>query len=208
MKVIDVASTIAWYDENAEQYAKNIAPYPANPDLIEKFVNYLDGVKVLDAGCAAGRDSILLSEQGLDVTGLDLSAGLLRIAKAAYPRISFVQGDFLSLPFEDNVFDGVWSHASLVHMQTKQDTEDALAEFYRVLNINGIIYIYVKSSEKEMDVVSDKLSSHSRFFRYYAEDEMASMLTSQGFEVIESLEQNDPAGRNDFKWLVFYARKV
>lgn len=207
MKVTDASSTIAWYDENAEQYAKNISPYPANPDLIETFVNYLSGTKVLDAGCAAGRDSIVLSDQGLDVTGLDLSEGLLRIAKAAYPRISFIQGDFLSLPFEDNVFDGVWSHASLVHMQTKQDAEDALAEFYRVLSTNGILYVYVKSSEKETDVVADKLSRHSRFFRYYTQNEMASLLTSQGFEIMESFQQDDPAGRKDFKWLIFFARK-
>lgn len=207
MKVTDAASTIAWYDENAEQYARNLAPHPASPEFIDKFVSYLDGTNVLDAGCAAGRDSIVLSDQGLDVTGLDLSEGLISIAKATFPRISFIQGDFLSLPFEDNMFDGVWSHASLVHMQTKQDAEDALAEFYRVLKTNGIVFVFVKTSEKETDVVVDKLSNHDRFFRYYSEEEMGRMLTSQGFEVVESFQCDDPAGRQDVKWLVFFARK-
>ena len=208
MKVTDAASTIAWYDENAEQYARNLAPHPASPEFIDKFVSYLDGTNVLDAGCSPGRDSILLSGQGLDVTGLDLSEGLIRIAKAAYPRITFIQGDFLSLPFEDNVFDGVWSHASLVHMQTKQDAEDALAEFNRVLNINGVLFVFVKTSEKETDVVVDKLSRHDRFFRYYSQEEMTGMLKSQGFEILESFQSDDPAGRKDVKWLVFYARKT
>lgn len=208
MKVTDAKSTIAWYDQNAEQYAKNISASPASPDLIEKFVNYLSGTKVLDAGCAAGRDSILFSDEGLDVTGLDLSEGLIRIAKAAYPRISFIQGDFLSLPFEDNVFDGIWSHASLVHMQSKQDTEDALAEFYRVLNTNGTLFVFVKTSEKETDIVVDKLSSHDRFFRYYSQKEMTGMLSAQGFDVIESFDYDDPAGRKDVKWLAFFARKT
>lgn len=208
MKVTDAASTIAWYDENAEQYARNIAPYPASPDLIEKFVNYLGGTKVLDAGCAAGRDSIVLSDQGLEVIGLDLSEGLIRIASSTYPRITFVQGDFLSLPFEDNMFDGIWSHASLVHMETKQDAEDAIAEFYRVLCLGGVLFVVVKTSEKETDIVVDKLSNHDRFFRYYSQKEMDGILTGQGFEIIESFQSDDPAGREEVQWIVFYARKA
>lgn len=45
---------------------------------------------VVDAGCGAGTLSAALVEAGFDVTGIDSSADLLAIARAAVPRASFV----------------------------------------------------------------------------------------------------------------------
>lgn len=208
MKVTDSKSTIAWYDENAEQYASNLSKYPAPQDLSEKFLDYLLGSHILDAGCAGGRDTAYFTEQGYQVTGLDLSEGLITTARIKHPKCTFVVGDFRELPFQDKEFDGVWAHASLVHMDSKQDTEDAIKEFARVLNDDGILYIFVKTSDRETDIVNDKLSGHDRFFRYYNDEEISLMLSSSGFNILESFPHDDPAGRDDVKWLVFYAQKA
>ena len=93
-------------------------------------------------------------------------------------------------------------------MATKQDAEDALSEFFRVMKKGGILYVSVKTNDKETDIVNDKLSGHNRFFRYYSEEEMGQMLIQSGFDILETFPLDDPAGRGDVKWLVFFARKA
>ena len=52
--------TIRWYDANAKQYVENIGSF-SNPELLDEFAKTVGGdKKVLDAGCAGGRDSHLL----------------------------------------------------------------------------------------------------------------------------------------------------
>jgi SAM-dependent methyltransferase len=46
--------------------------------------------KVVDAGCGAGPLTLALVEAGFEVTGIDSSAELLAIARAAVPRARFV----------------------------------------------------------------------------------------------------------------------
>ena len=62
-KIKGFKDTIAWYDANAEQYAANIELFPSE-DLLDRFANAVGGGgKVLDAGCAAGRDCGLLKDR-------------------------------------------------------------------------------------------------------------------------------------------------
>jgi len=56
-----------------------------------------DRPKVLDAGCGNGRISKILDELGIDVVRLDISTGLLQIARENNPNIDFVEGNLLSL---------------------------------------------------------------------------------------------------------------
>ncbi|HNY11572.1 MAG TPA: methyltransferase domain-containing protein [Candidatus Wallbacteria bacterium] len=73
-----------YYDDNAEQYYKNTI----NADPHELCLMFTDGarrflnkdihnISVLDLGCGSARDSIYLSGEGFNVTGIDLSFKLL-----------------------------------------------------------------------------------------------------------------------------------
>ena len=63
------------------------------------------GGRVLDAPCGAGRIALRLAERGLDVTGVDISAPELEIARAAAAErgveVRFEQGDVRELPEEE-----------------------------------------------------------------------------------------------------------
>ena len=73
--------------------------------------------------------------------GIDLSKSLIEIARNKHPDIEFRQGNILNLPFEDESFDGVWAHASLVHLETTEEVVRALREFNRVLKPGGVMLI-------------------------------------------------------------------
>lgn len=210
MKVTGFQDTINWYNQNAAQYAKSIQNIAALK-LMDDFVSLLPTTnkKVLDAGCAAGRDSKLLSEMGAEITGIDLSPELLQIAKAKLPKIPFINGNFLDLPFENNTFGGVWSHASLLHCETIDDVLMALREFNRVLVDGGILHVYLKvnTQNKKFDIVKDTLTHHDRFFQYFTNNELKDLLLKSGFKLISIENEEDRAGRAEVLWVVSLSRK-
>ena len=70
------------------------------------------GERVLDVGCGPGRHSIALAEAGMSVTGIDVSAGFLEVARRRAEergvKVSFFQQDARTMPFADE-FDAVMS---------------------------------------------------------------------------------------------------
>jgi ubiquinone/menaquinone biosynthesis C-methylase UbiE len=213
MVVKGFKDTISWYDQNAEQYAQ-ASLSGASPEEIKEFVSNLPkGAKVLDAGCGSGRDTHLLNREGMDTTGLDLSSGLIKVARRLFPDAKFVEGNMLNLEFEDNSFDGIWAHASLLHLETPEDVAAALKEFNRVLKTDGVMHVLVKAQigDVKTAVVSDSLSNHDRFFQYFTTDEMTELLHNTGFQVskIEKYKETDrnPKGRPEVEWILALAKK-
>lgn len=70
------------------------------------------GARILDVGCGAGRHALALAKEGLSVTGVDVSPGLLQVAReqaaAEGAKVSFFEMDARELPFSDE-FDAVIS---------------------------------------------------------------------------------------------------
>ncbi len=73
-----------FFDSHAAAYEDN--PFTkhtaAEVDFFLSLYPLIPGNTVLDVGCGTGRHSIELAKRGFKVTGLDLSAGMLEIAKA------------------------------------------------------------------------------------------------------------------------------
>lgn len=215
MEINGFDDTIAWYDANAEAYAKKTDDF-VKEKVIAQFISLLPPVnaEVLDLGCGVGKTTRVLSENGLKVTGVDISDGLLTEAKKRAPELNFVKGDMRELRLPSCSFDGVFAQASLVHLETMEDVERTLSEIHGVLKENGIFFFSVKAKlgDSETEVVSDKLSGHPRFFRYYTKEQLTELLTKHGFEVLEMGQENetvqDPTGRPEVDWIFVFARKT
>ena len=67
---------------------------------------HLPGARVLDLACGQGRHAIQIDELGANVTGVDLSAVLLKKARYGTPPIrDLVRADMRTLPFRRQAFD-------------------------------------------------------------------------------------------------------
>ena len=214
MDIKNFEDTIKWYDSNAEKYADTTEQH-SSPEQIKDFIHLLPtNAKVLDAGCGGGRDTKLLQQAGANAMGLDLSSGLIDEAKKRNPKLNFIQGSFLELPFKDDSFDGVWAHASLLHLENVDDVKKSLSEFNRVLNPNGVLHILVKAQtgDEKTAVVSDSLSGHDRFFQYFTQQELKNLLQEQGFEGIKTEQyketDKDPKGRPEVEWILSLSKKI
>ena len=93
--------------------------------------------KILDFGCGAGWLSKILSSRGYDVTGIDVSTSLVRSARESCGTDSFIVGDCMQLPFDDDVFDCIVGSAILHHLNPDQ----ALAGCHRVTSPGGILLL-------------------------------------------------------------------
>lgn len=101
-----------------------------------------DRKKVLDVGTGTGFLALLLADFGYDVTGIDMSDGMLSVAKEKAQdiglKIHFERGDAENLPFDDQTFDGVVCRHLL---WTLPKPEKAISEWIRVTKQGGKVAV-------------------------------------------------------------------
>lgn len=95
--------------------------------------------RLLDVGCGGGAHALAFAEHGWSVTGVDVSAAQLELARQR--GVDVVEADAAELPFEDASFDAA------VSLFTHTDVEDfaaVLGEVARVLRPGGqLVYLGV-----------------------------------------------------------------
>ena len=113
--------------------------------------NYLDQmaegkpkaeIKILDVGAGTGRYSVPLSEEGYDVTAVELVKHNLSRLKQKGSSVKAYQGNAMKLKrFEDNTFDAVLVFGPMYHLHEKEEKLKALSEAKRVVKKGGIIFV-------------------------------------------------------------------
>jgi len=138
-----LATVRTTYDAVAESYAKLLpdASFEAPTDrgMIEAFATYVtDGTRrpVVDAGCGTGRMTRMLASQGVPISGIDVSAGMIDVARRTYPELSFEIAGLSDLPFAGGQLGGVFAWYSIIH-SPPTELPRIFAEFFRVLAPGG-----------------------------------------------------------------------
>ena len=98
-------SVIDDYDDIAKEYTEEFFEDTSDNKYIDIFLESLDGTKVLDVGCGNGRDCKYIAEKGFDINGIDLSIGMLNIAKEKVPNGKFEVMDITDITYSDNLYD-------------------------------------------------------------------------------------------------------
>jgi SAM-dependent methyltransferase len=98
--------------------------------------------RALDAGCGTGFQTALLLELGWNAVGLDLSAGLLDVARRRHGAARFARGDLEALPWRDGAFEVVVCCGSTLSLVARP--ERAVSEIGRVLAPGGRLFLEVE----------------------------------------------------------------
>ncbi|WP_025158078.1 class I SAM-dependent DNA methyltransferase [Leifsonia aquatica] len=111
------------------------------------------GGPVADLGCGPGRIAGHLAGLGLDVAGVDLSPGMVEVARREHPALRFTVGSMLELPFADGELAGALAWYSIIHIP--QEEQDAVfREFARVVRPGGrLLLAFQVSGGGDEDVV-------------------------------------------------------
>jgi SAM-dependent methyltransferase len=90
--------------------------------------------RALDAGCGTGRHARHLLGQGHSVVGVDVSPGMLAVARESVPEATFVPGDLRDLPVADAQFEVIVSGLAVAHVR---ELDAVMSEFARALAPGG-----------------------------------------------------------------------
>ena len=110
-------------------------------ERIRRLVDPRGDERALDAGCGTGALAFALAPLVREVVGLDLVPEMLEEARrrsAAFPNVTFVEGDVTRLPFADGEFDLVGSVSVLHHVARP---EVVVAELARVTRLGGTLLV-------------------------------------------------------------------
>jgi len=142
-----LAATRAAYDTVAVDYARLLADaldqMPWDRAVLSTFAELVSRNRlgpVADVGCGPGRITGHLHSLGLDVFGVDLSPGMLAVARQALPGLRFVEGSMTALDLPDASLGGLVAWYSLIHIPPP-DVPAVLAELCRVLVPGGHLLV-------------------------------------------------------------------
>jgi|SRR5579871_764771 len=133
----DKQKEIAFFDGHAAADSYDVFTPETNVRLIStcmRLAGLKPGARVADLGCGSGVFTDLLSKQGYQATGLDISPKLIALGRAKYPTVEFHEGDVEHLPFADGSMDGILLSGLVHHLP---DPSRCAAEAFRVLKKGG-----------------------------------------------------------------------
>lgn len=98
--------------------------------------------KILDIGAGTGAYSVILSNEGYDVTAVELVEHNIKIFKSKNSNAKIYQGNALDLSmFNDNSFDVILLFGPIYHLLKKEEKIKALSEAKRLLTDTGKILV-------------------------------------------------------------------
>jgi SAM-dependent methyltransferase len=137
------AATAEFYDLDLEGVEDDVAMY--------RELTTRHGGAVLELGCGTGRVAVPLAEAGLDVTGVDLSAGMLAVAKkrAGKSTLKCVEGDMRAVRLRRTFGSVLIPFGGLQHMETPVDVVAAMLTVAAHLDEDGMAIVDIEAPHPE-----------------------------------------------------------
>ncbi|WHY59890.1 class I SAM-dependent methyltransferase [Cytobacillus firmus] len=104
---------------------------------------------ILIPGFGYGRNAKVFIENGIDVTGIEISKTAIELARDNGLTIPIFHGSVNDMPFDDKHYDGIFSYA-LIHLLNKSEREKFIHSCYNQLKPNGYMVFTAISKEAPM----------------------------------------------------------
>jgi ubiquinone/menaquinone biosynthesis C-methylase UbiE len=189
----------AAFDAVAADYAAafrdELAGRPLDRALLAAFVELTAGLgPIADLGCGPGHVTAYLAGLGADVVGIDLSPGMVTIARQEHPGLRFEVGSMTALDLPDSSLGGVLAWYSLDNLPADR-LPAVFAEFHRVLVPGGQLLVAFQSGDEVRR--GTEWFGHPITLAVYRRqpEQVAALLTAAGFQVHAQLVRRaDPTG--------------
>lgn len=191
--------TIEYYNK----YASKIFEDTVNKDveaLRQEFLQYLEeGDTILDLGCGSGRDSLAFYEHGYDVTPLDASEEMCKLAEI-HTGLEVLQMAYEDMEF-DEVFDGIWGCEALIHVP-EDELGDVLTRIIDALDRGGVLFLSFRAGEFEG-------FRSGRYFCEYTREHLERIFTETSrLELLKIWEMDDARRDKEVRWVNILAKKI
>ena len=194
-----MTKTLEYYNQCAKDYNEltlNIE-FEHKREMLLKYLK--SKAHILDLGCGSGRDSKAFLQKGYQVTAVDGSQELCKIASENIGQEVICQL-FHELE-ETNTYDGVWACASLLHLPT-DELKKVIQKVEQSLKKGGYFYASFKYGEFEGE-------RDGRYFNDFTEESFKNLLAEFPNLKIQEVEVTTDVipGRENVSWLNIIMKK-
>ncbi|KPU52433.1 class I SAM-dependent methyltransferase [Bacillus wiedmannii] len=106
--------------------------------------------EILVPGIGYGRNAKVFIENGMNVIGIEISKTAIDLAReSGLEDVSMYHGSVNEMPFDNNLYDGIFSHA-LLHLLNEQEREKFIKDCYNQLKPGGYMVFTTVSKKAPM----------------------------------------------------------
>jgi SAM-dependent methyltransferase len=195
------------YDVVAERYLEWSGKRPSGPRLrwLAKALELIPpGADVLELGCGAGIPMTAALAEGRRVTGVDISATQIELARRNVATATFLQADMTTLDFPTASFDAVVAFYSLTHVP-RDEQGPLLARIARWLRPGGVFVASMGVEDDPGDVEQDWLGV-DMYFSHFGAKQNRRLVERAGLKVEGAEIDAEPEDRHDARFLWIVAR--
>tara|TARA_B100001769_G_C22057039_1_gene568288 strand:+ start:69 stop:932 length:864 start_codon:yes stop_codon:yes gene_type:complete len=158
--IIDEDQYVKFYDKVFDQ--KEV--YETNTDIISRYVNDKEYIKILDVGCGVGKHHQLIRKKYKDIVGIDKNNSFVKWAKIRNPHSTFIVDDFRQVElFPPKKFSHITCLLETIYHNNTDDIQSILRNFKFWLKDDGFLIINI--------FLKDNLDPAPREFSQYYFDE-------------------------------------
>ncbi|UYG95378.1 class I SAM-dependent methyltransferase [Cytobacillus firmus] len=104
---------------------------------------------ILIPGFGYGRNAKVFIENGIDVTGIEISKTAIELARDNGLTMPVFHGSVTDMPFDEKLYDGIFSYA-LIHLLNESEREKFIHSCYNQLKPDGYMIFTAISKEAPM----------------------------------------------------------
>ena len=190
------------YNQSSEFYLEQIgstiselAETPEDQAHLTAFASAVlesGGGRVLDLGCGVGRATSFLHDAGLDISGVDISTGMLEGARASHPHLQFAEGSFADIAADDHELAGACLWYCIIHTSLP-DLAGCWAELKRTVRPGGHVLLAFQSGNNERVEVPNAHQTSATLVSYrHNAYNVAEALRSHGFAITSQATRQLP----------------
>ncbi len=123
---------------------------PAKSSILTNDFFVEQGVKsVLIPGIGYGRNAKIFMQNGMSVTGIEISQTAIDMAKSHFGNdLTIFHGSVTDMPFDDHLYDGIFCYA-LIHLLDQHERLKLIRDCYDQLSDHGVMVFTVITREAQ-----------------------------------------------------------
>ncbi|MBN2279772.1 MAG: class I SAM-dependent methyltransferase [Candidatus Marinimicrobia bacterium] len=198
------------YDGFAATYDENRGLFDMT-GVFEAFYHSLGQEKghLLDLGCGAGEPMArFFIDHGWQVTGVDFSEKMLKLAARYVPEMTPIFEDMRMIDFSKNTFDGLTAIYSIFHLPV-HDQEKLFRQIHKWLRPEGkALFTYGTKEYTGFDEFEGykKFMGQELFYAHTTPEKLTDFLESIGFDILS--KDYREIGGETFLWVTMEKRSV